>query len=323
MDLMAPIRWFLILVALAPGAVPAQAADLVYPTGSRIGLAPPPGLTSSNIFFGYEDRDSNVAIVLVPLPPDAYADLEKSITADALKKQGIMLETREPMTLSTGKALLVIGRQEVERIKLRKWILLAATPKVTALVTVQVPDTAKSRYPDASIRTALRSLAVRTVVPVDEQLALLPFKVGELAGFRVAGVIPGRAIMLGDAIEENASTPPAPGRLVEPHIFVTIAPGGPEKAIDRDQFARDVFAGITNLKGARVTGSEGLRIGGQQGHQIFASARDPASGTELSVVQWLRFGGGAYMQFVGIARAEVWTPAYARFRSVRDGVEPR
>jgi hypothetical protein len=42
-----------------------------------------------------------------------------------------------------------------------------------------------------------------------------------------------------------------------------------------------------------------------------------------TVVQWLRFGGGGYMQIVGIARADAWKDAYPRFRSVRDGIEGR
>jgi hypothetical protein len=43
----------------------------------------------------------------------------------------------------------------------------------------------------------------------------------------------------------------------------------------------------------------------------------------LTVVQWLRFGGSAYLQMIGIARADAWKDAYPRFRSVRDGIEAR
>jgi hypothetical protein len=43
----------------------------------------------------------------------------------------------------------------------------------------------------------------------------------------------------------------------------------------------------------------------------------------LTVGKWLRFGGGAYLQMVGVARADAWKDAYSRFRSVRDGIEPR
>ena len=311
----------LLIVALVASAQVAHAADVVFLDGSRIGIAPPAGMTPSANFYGYEDRTNNAAIVLVPLPPAAYAELERTINPDSIKKQGLLLESRAPMTLPAGKAFLVIGRQQIENIWIRKLILVASLPMVTALITTQIPEAAKDRYPDDAIRTALQTLTVRPTVPVDEQLALLPFKVNELAGFQVAGVMPGRAIMLGDkAFAPDA--PPAPGGMVEPHMLVAVAPGGPAQSVDREHFARDVFSAIPNLKGIRITGSKSLRFGNQQGHQIFARVDDP-SGGELSIVQWLRFGGGAYMQFLGIARVDDWRTAYPRFRSVRDGIEPR
>src|SRR5262249_56387355 len=87
---------------------------------------------------------------------------------------------------------------------------------------------------------------------------------------------------------------------MEPRICVAIPPGGPTQPADRDAFARDVFATVPNLKDIRITTSEPLRMGGQQGHQILAEARDPTGTAALTIVQWLRFGGGAYLQMIGI-----------------------
>ena len=321
MNRLAALFAVLVLVAFAP---PALADEVVYPVGSRVGLAPPPGMTTSENFYGYEDRANQVGIVMVPLPPDAYAELERTIGPEGLEKQGLTLESREPITLSTGKAFLVIGRQEIDKVWIRKLILVASLPMATVLVTTQIPETVRDRYPDAVIRTALRSLTLRPTVPVEEQLAMVPFKVGEMAGFKVAGVIPGRAIMLGEPVDEATAAAPAPGsRPIAPHIFVAVAPGGPAQTADREAFARDVFGSVPNLKGIRVTGSESLRINNQQGHQIMATAQDATTGADLTVVQWLRFGGGAYLQLVGIARTDAWREAYQRFRSVRDGIELR
>lgn len=312
-------RIILIVFALVVGVMPAAAADVVYPPGSRIGLVPPQGMVTSKNFFGYEDAENNAAIIVLALPPQAFADLDKSVTADALKQQGLTFETREEMPLSTGKAFLVVGHHEVENTTIRKWILVAASSGLTALVTAQIPEAAKALYPDAAIRAALATLAIRNTVPAEEQLSLLPFKVGELAGFRVSGIVPGRAVMLGDA----AADAPGMGTITEPHIFVAISPGGPVQTSDRDTFARDVFATIPNLRDVRITTSEPLRMGGQQGYQIVADAKDPTGAAGLMVVQWLRFGGGAYLQMVGIARTEAWKDAYPRFRSVRDGIDTR
>lgn len=317
---MTSLRWLLVLFMLALGALPATAAELNYPPGSRIGLAPPPGLVPSKTFFGYEDPSNSVAMMLVALPPQAYADLDASVTAETLKRQGVTVESREALPLPSGKAFLVVGRQEVDNVKIRKWILVASSPTLTGFVTVQMPETATALYPDAAIRASLATLAFRAAVPVDEQLGLLPFKVSELSGFRIAGVIPGRAVMLSDA---PAGAPGSPDSTNEPHIFAAIAAGGPAQSADRDTFAREVFATLPNIREIRVTTSEPLRMAGQQGHQILANAKDASGTSPLTVVQWLRFGGGGYMQIVGIARADAWKDAYPRFRSVRDGIEAR
>ena len=170
---------------------------------------------------------------------------------------------------------------------------------------------------DSVIRAAFASLAVRAEVPIEEQLGLLPFKLREMAGFKIGGILPGRGVLLTDVAADAAS------KAIEPHIIVALMPGGPAEPGDRDDIARQIFRSIPNLKDVRITGSQPLRIGGQQGHEIMASAKDPATGAELSLVQWLRFGGGAYLHLVGMAPTPAWTQAYARFRSVRDGIEQR
>lgn len=317
---MASIRLLLAAAALALALGPVRAEEPVYPPGSRIGLVPPHGLVTSKNFFGYEDPDNNVAIMLVALPAQAYAELDRSFNAESLRRQGLTYETRETLPVPGSTAFLVIGHQEIDKITVRKWFLVASSPALTALVTVQVPDSASARYPDVAIRAALATLAIRSSVPADEQLGLVPFKISELAKFRIAGVLPGRAVMLSDAPAEVAGPPEA---TLEPHLLIAIAPGGPAQSSDRDAFARDLFATVPNLRDVRITASEPLRIGGQQGHQIFANGRDPAGASELTVVQWLRFGGGGYMQMVGIARSDAWKDAYPRFRAVRDGVDPR
>lgn len=307
-------RCLLILLALIS---PAQALDIEFPVGSRVGLAPPPGMTPSRQFFGFEDAANKVAVVIATLPREAYGELQRSTAADELKKRGLVLETREEHTLEAGKAFLVIARQEVDNLKLQKWIFAVAASDLTALVTVQIPEEAAKTYPEIVVRTALSTVKVRATVPDEEQLSLLPFRVGDLAQFRIGGVLPGRAIMLTD----GPAGEPSPD--VDTHIVVAIAPGGPGVGGDREMFARDIFTTIPNLKDVRINSAEPLRIGGQQGHQIMAIGKDARTGHDINIVQWLRFGGGAYLHLIGVSRTDAWIPAYARFRQVRDGIELR
>jgi hypothetical protein len=307
-------RSLLLIVLLA---APAQAADVVYPAGSRVGLAPPPTMTVSRNFAGFEDRENRAAMVIVTLPGAAYPEIETSSTAESLQKQGVTLDRREDVTHPLGKAFLILGHQQVENQTIRKWILVVSAQDVTAVVTVQIPEATQSAYPDAVIRAALNTVSVRPSVPAEEQLSLLPFRVSELAGFKVGGVIAGRAVMLTDGAVSQPAT------AIDTHILVAAAPGGASQAAERDRLAHEVFATVPNMKDVRISSSESLRISGQQGHQIMARGKDGASGDEITIVQWLRFGGSAYIHIIGVARTENWSQAYARFRQVRDGIELR
>ena len=178
-------------------AMPALAADPTFPPGSRLGLVPPTGMIPSDKFDGFADPDKDAAILITVLPAEAYPQIEKTLDVDALKKKGVTLEKREAVQLSFGKGFLLIGNQTAEKTKYRKWLLVASASDLTALVTVQVPSQ-DSAYPDSVVRAALATLSVRPTVPEAEELGLLPFVVGDLAGFHVDDVLRGRAVMLSD-----------------------------------------------------------------------------------------------------------------------------
>jgi hypothetical protein len=300
------------LFALWVLAMPARAAEPVFPPGSRIGLVPPTGMVTSNTFAGFTDQDKDTAIVLAALPAGAYSQIEKTLDADALKKEGVTLEKREPMQLSTGKGLLLTGRQVTDKTHYRKWLLVAVLGDLTALVNVQAPEES-AVYSERVVRAALATLTMRPAVPEQEQLSLLPFTVGELAGFPVDEVVRGRVLVLTEASQNG------PGA----RMLIAALPGGPTETKEHGNFARLAFGEIAGIRDIHVTMSEPLRIGGQSGYQTMAEAKDALSGIDIKVVQWLRFGSGGFLQMVGIARAETWTSELARLRTVRDSIDPK
>jgi hypothetical protein len=312
---------FFLLLTVSLGPVPASAADPVFPVGSRVGFVPPPGFVASKRFPGFENPDSRSSIVLATLPPQAYANLEASMVTEALKKQGITEDKRETLTLASGKAVLVIGNEQENGEKFRKWILLAQLPEGAALVAVLVPESALKMYSDDVIRASLSSLAVRATVPLDEQIALVPFKLTDLSGLRPVRVLGNTGVVLTDGAKD-ASTPSD-----QPMFAVMIGQGGPEQAADRPHFAGTLFsAGLGDLKDVRVNGNgEMLRLGGGglATHELQAEAREAFTDTPMKVVQWVRFGGGTFIRMIGIARADQWSKAFPHFRAVRDGVAPR
>jgi hypothetical protein len=305
-----------IIALLALLAAPARAADVIFPLGSPIGLAPPAGMVPSKNFLGFEDPEKDAAIFLRTLPATAFPEIEKTVNNAAVKAQGVTIEKREPMTLAVGKGLLIVGRQVAEKKSFRKWVLFATAGEFTAVVTVQVPDQDKTTaYSDDVVRAALTSLAVRDTVPDEERLALLPFKIGQLGGMHVQIVVPGRALILTDAQKD------APKDKIPARLLVAALPGGPSEADERDNFARLAFGDIGDIKDVRITMSEALRINGQAGHQMMADAKDTGTGVDVKVVQWLRFGSGGFLQFIGIAPADGWVDTLTRMRTVRDSLD--
>jgi hypothetical protein len=302
-----------ILVALLALAGPARADDPIFPPGSRSGLVPPQGFVASKAFPGFEDREKGGLILMTELPAAAFPELEQKIAGEQLQRQGVTIESREPMTLSTGPAVLMIGHQEAGGRPFRRWILFGSTPNFTAVVSVQLPDDVKDANTDNVMRAALATFAVRSVAPVEEQLGSLPFTIGDLAGFHVAKVLGATAALLtdGDTVD-----------LAEHPVVLVAAERGsvPADAGDRDRFARGLLSETPGVKEIRLVRSEPLRIGGQQGHEIIAEAKEVKSNADVMITQWLRFAGSGHLRVLGMARKEGWGETFMRLRQVRDGI---
>ena len=315
----------LALLMLTPPALcaePAAPAAVVFPVGSRVGLVPPPGMVASKTFPGFMDPEKNAGIVIRVMPPNAYPAMKKSLADDTLKKQGLTVVSRDTMQLAIGKADLVVGNElSPDKKPFRKWLLLVSTNDLTAAVSVQAPAD-DSVYSDAAVRTALASLTLRAKVPDTDYLQVLPFKVGDTAGFHIGNVIPGRALMLIDAPDypHMIATNGLPEYEFNARFIVTAAPGGPSDPNQRANLAHDAFNSIDGIKDKQVTMAEPVRINGQEAFETVASAKDVSTGANLMVVQWLRFGGGAFLQMIGVSRAEIWDKELPRLRAIRDGI---
>lgn len=311
---------FLLLSNLSLGAVPASAADMVYPLGSRMGFVPPAGFVASKHFPGFEHPDTKSSMVLATLPSQAYGELEASISPDSLKKQGVTEEKRENVTLTNGKALLVTGsEQDKEGKKLRKWMLLGQLPEGVALVAVMVPEAGLKTFTDAMIRTSLTSLAIRPTVPMAELISLMPFKLNDMSGLKPVRVLGNTGVVLTYGDKEIAAPTD------QPFFVVAIGQGGPEQAPNRADFARNLFTGLGDVKDVHILGNDMLRLGGGAlaTHELQAEAKEAFSDTPMKLVQWVRFGSGSFIRMLGVARADQWATAFPHFRAVRDGVAPQ
>jgi hypothetical protein len=304
-----------VLALSAMLSLPAIAADAVFPMASRLGLVPPAGFKASTKFMGFEDRENSAFIRLIALPQQAFAEIEKTLNDEALAKQGMNVEKREPLSLRNGNAILVVARQSTRLGPIRKWLLIAQLDKITGMVSFELPAKTPAPYTDAAIRAALVSVAARPDVPDREQLAVVPFKVENTAGMRLVRVVPGVAAQFTDGPKDTFEATD------QPHLIVAAARGSPQAA-DRDRFARDALRDLPRFKDVRITSAEPMRIGGQPGYEVRAAGTD-AKGAKIEIIQWLRFGSGAYLRILAFAPKDKWPEMFTRFREFRDGLEPR
>jgi hypothetical protein len=304
------------LAALAVAAAPALAADPAFPVNSRIGLVPPAGFTPSTKFIGFENAAASAAILIAELPAEAFPELEKGLTDEALKTRGMTVTLREPMTFQDGRGVFISGPKVTDGVKRHEAMLIAGLSGVTALVSVQMIETSHATITDAVVRDTLKTLAVRQI-PESEKLGVLPYRLGNLAGFRVV-----RTAQNGTAILTQGPND-AVADVEQPFLLIGIAGGEAPKPEERDAFARRLFSASPGIKEIKVIRAEPLRIGQAPGYEIVAEAKDAKSGIDVSTVQWLRFGQTGHLQMFAIARRTAWNDVFPRLRTIRDGIALR
>lgn len=303
---------FVLVILLLPLRV-VDAAQAEFPRGSRVGLIPPQGMTASDSIQGFEDPFNQARIVVTEMSARTYPDIEKEFSEASLVSGGMTVEGRETMTIGEAPAFLVVARQTLGWTTLRKWALVVRGRDLTALVIVLVPERAAAAYPDAAVRATLASVIVRGPIPIAEQLALLPYRLGDLGGFQVVRARPDGVALL--------TFGPDPTATAEEQPFVVIAtPGEVPAATGRDAFARRALAAAWDSKDMRNLRAEDLRIRSEPGHQITVETKGSKTGVDLTLVQWLRFAPDRTMQMLGVARTELWPLVFPHMRAVRDGI---
>jgi hypothetical protein len=307
------IRLLSALVLFVAAICPALAADTVFPPGVRVGITPLVGLVGARTFVGFETEDHGVKVLMAELPPEAYNEVVTAFKANPAGANGIKPESIET---SAGVAYYTAENARNGATNVRRYSMILPGGAFSGYIAVQVPENASKIYTDDAIRQMFASAAVRRQVPLEEQLALLPFKISELGDFKnVRTLAVGSAVLLADG-EENSSVE------VTPFMVLSLMGSAPAQPDDRGRFAQEAAISIPGVREARMTMSEAVRIEGMPGYE---TRIDGISGkdTPVTVVQWLRFGGPTTLRIIGSAPRDQWAKAFPRFRTVRDGILPR
>src|SRR3954471_23511729 len=185
---------------LAAAVGPAFGADPVYPPGTRVGLVPLVGLAPAKTFSGFETEDHSVKVLITELPAASFSEVETAFKTTPVPGA----PKPEAIETASGKAYYTteIGKDASGLI--RRYSMILSGGAFSGFVAAQIPENAAKIYTDEAVRQMLASATVRKQVPIDEQLALLPFKMTELGAFKsVRTLSPGAAILLSDGEEDT------------------------------------------------------------------------------------------------------------------------
>jgi hypothetical protein len=312
---MSLIRRLFAVALLTIAASPASAADPVFPPGARVGMVPLVGLGRAKSFIGFETEDQGVKVVVADLPAEAYGEVANAFKANPGGTGGI-----KPESIETAAGL---GYYTVENAKdavsgnVRRYSMIVPGIAFSGYIAVQVPENAWKIFTDDAVRQMFASAVVRKEVPVDEQLGLLPFKIGELSEFKnVRTLAPGAAVVVADGDETT-------GFETAPFMIIGLIGSMPATPDDRGRFAQQIATTIPGVRDGRITMSEPIRIDGQAGYETRIEATSGKDNTPVTIVQWLRFGGQSSLRVIGSSPRDQWAKAFPRFRAVRDGIQPR
>lgn len=295
-------------------ASPALAADPVFPSGARVGLVPAEGLNVAKEFLGFESPDQKVKVGVAEIPPAAFATVEAAVKEGKPTGTGSKPEAFET---AAGKAFITsdTGKDGTTTVKL--YSVIVSGEKFTGYIIAQVREDAAKPVSDEDMRKMLATAKLRNEVPTEEQLNLMPFKIGELSDFKtVRTLAPRSSILLTDGSEDTTLDG-------APYMVIGLTAAGPASPEDRGRFAQQVAATIPGIRNARIISNEPQRIDGTAGFETRIEAVAGKNDTPVTVVQWLRFGGGTSLRIIASATRDEWPKAFPRFRAVRDGIDPR
>jgi len=311
---MTHLRFLSVLALLVATLSPAFAADPVFPPGIRVGLTPLVGLVPAKTFLGFETEDQSVKVLVAELPAGAYGEVMNAFKADTANLAGIRPQSIET---AAGTAYYTAEDAKDGAVSVRRYSMILPGGTFSGYIAVQIPENAGKIYTDEAVRKMFASANTRKEVPVEEQLAQMPFNVSNLGDFKnVRTLATSAAIILADN-DETTGFESAPFMVIG---LISTAPAQPE---DRDRFAQETAIAIPGVRAARITMSEPLRIDGMAGYETRINATSGKDNTPVTVVQWLRFGTPTVMRIIGSAPRDQWEKAFPRFRAVRDGIAQR
>lgn len=285
-----------------------MAAEPITPPGSRIVLVPPPGFTLSNSFRGFENRELGASIGLMEFPGGGFDQTIRGMSPDALAKRGLRAMHSDPLTIEGINTFLTRVEQQANNTLLEKWIFVLDAKSFIGMVVVTVPKNAARHIPESAVRAVLASVRVDTTAKTDPR-TLLPYVFDRGKRFQYENVMGGHAVLL------KESPPPPKGRADDAAMLITykrqVIP--PQQ---REKLGELALSSFKAMKVDSILSRKPVTVGGLQGYEYRATARDPRTTKSLSVVMVALFSADHYFILMGFGEPPAVARAMADIQAV-------
>jgi hypothetical protein len=304
-----------LILALLSTAIAAQAEDLVFPPGSRIGLAPPPGFSAARTFAGFQNAAANASILLAEFPAGKFDEIRRGINADALAQKGLRLVSTESIEGIAFETVAVRAEQHTGNMLFDKWMMFFDAKGLVGMVAVTIPKSSPPSLQDSLIRSALASVKVR-LEPVDA-MAALPFTVESVARFKFRNPLAGRGLIL------KETPPPPEGRSDDVVFNIVLASDMPVAAADQKVFGAQQFLSMKSLSDQRIESAKPTEVAGIPGFEYLAQAKSATTGQPRRIIFVALYPAGRPFLLLGTAPPAKFDEVLPDFRAVIDSFRPK
>ncbi|MCP3136444.1 hypothetical protein [Pyxidicoccus xibeiensis] len=256
--------------------------------GTRVSLTPPEGFTEATRFSGFQQEETGASLMVTELP-GPYTEVTTGFTAEGLTSRGMKLLSKKQVKVNGHKGLLLHVAQSASGVDFLKWLVVLGDASATLVVTAtyREEDTKALGRPmqAAVLSTRWDRDAAPTAAP-----ALFTLK--ETPGLKEAQRLQGAIIYTRDG-----TLPGKPGD--EPFLIVAPSLGATAASEDVEAFSLARLKQTAAAEALTVESGAPLTVDGLTGHELVASAKDPATGRDFTLYQVMLVDAQGYYLLQG------------------------
>lgn len=292
----------------------AQQAEPVFPDGSAFGMVPFYGAQVAEQFTGFFDPADSTSVTINELPIEAWDEIAPNVSkAETWAGQGITATQITEVTIADMPAIRIAGTQTLAGREIPKCIYVLKGKAQVGIIAAQIPSVERAGEDACAL---IFGLAEREPATIEQQLAALPYQLGDRGNMRIVRVIGGSGVLLTNGPKDVV-------RDAEQPVLIIASSIGPSAlGQDREAFALQALRSFGSYSLAGKPETQELQLAGLPANRIIVDAIDSRSGQDVRLAQWVGFlPDGNYLRVVGAAQIDGWEQTLSEFEKVAMGLE--